>query len=88
MAAIGDSVRAGLGELAVKLVLLPAMGGSSLAPELSQAVLGVGVGFPVLALLDSTHPDAMALSHTALALRTGIVSLLLSSDAGMRADYR
>jgi hypothetical protein len=69
-------------------VVVLGMGGSSLAPEVFRAVLGGGVGFPVLALLDSTHPDAVAPSQTALALRTGIVSLLLSSGAGMRANCR
>lgn len=40
-------------------VVLLGMGGSSLAPEVFQAVLGGGVGFPVLVLLDSTHPEAV-----------------------------
>jgi transaldolase/glucose-6-phosphate isomerase len=43
----------------VERVVLMGMGGSSLAPEVFQAVLGGGPGYPRLVLLDSTHPGAV-----------------------------
>jgi len=55
LAELAETVR---GEGYERVVLL-GMGGSSLAPEVFQAVLGGGVGFPGLLLLDSTHPDAV-----------------------------
>ena len=50
--------------------LLRGMGGSSLAPEVLRAVFGVADGFLDLAVLDSTHPDAVAVSYTHLTLPT------------------
>ncbi len=44
----------------VQKVLLLGMGGSSLAPEVFQQVLGPAPGCPPLAILDSTHPEAVA----------------------------
>ncbi len=41
-------------------VLLFGMGGSSLAPEVFQRVLGNAKGHPPLTVLDTTHPDAIA----------------------------
>ncbi len=41
-------------------VLLFGMGGSSLAPEVFQRVLGNAAGHPPLTVLDTTHPDAVA----------------------------
>lgn len=41
-------------------VLLFGMGGSSLAPEVFQRVLGSAEGHPSLTVMDSTHPDAVA----------------------------
>jgi len=43
----------------VEVVLL-GMGGSSLAPEVFQLVLGNRSGFPRLSVLDTTHPAAIA----------------------------
>jgi len=40
-------------------VLLLGMGGSSLAPETFSIVFGVADGCPDLAILDTTHPDAV-----------------------------
>ena len=40
-------------------VLLLGMGGSSLAPEVFRMTFGVKKGYPDLAVLDSTHPDAV-----------------------------
>jgi transaldolase/glucose-6-phosphate isomerase len=40
--------------------VLLGMGGSSLAPEIYQAVFGNQPGFPPLFVLNSTHPDAVA----------------------------
>ncbi len=41
-------------------VLLFGMGGSSLAPEVFQRVMGNAKGRPPLTVLDTTHPDAIA----------------------------
>ena len=41
-------------------VVLCGMGGSSLAPEVFSATFGSASGHPVLHLLDSTHPEAVA----------------------------
>jgi len=43
----------------VRHVLLLGMGGSSLAPEVYQRVLGAAEGSPTLKVLDSTHPAAV-----------------------------
>jgi transaldolase / glucose-6-phosphate isomerase len=46
-------------------VVLLGMGGSSLAPEVLRAVLGVAPGWPRFRVLDSTDPAAIAASTTA-----------------------
>ena len=43
----------------IKHVVLLGMGGSSLAPEVFQKTFGNATGFPVLHMLDSTHPAAV-----------------------------
>ena len=43
----------------VRHVVLLGMGGSSLAPEVFQATFGRRADYPVLRVLDSTHPDAV-----------------------------
>jgi len=45
-------------------VVLLGMGGSSLAPEVLRAVLGVAPGWPRLHMLDSTDPDAVRAATT------------------------
>src|SRR5207247_441458 len=45
-------------------VVLLGMGGSSLAPEVLRAVLGVAPGWPRLHMLDSTDPDAIRQATT------------------------
>jgi transaldolase / glucose-6-phosphate isomerase len=56
LAAFAGEVRADGAER----VVLMGMGGSSLAPEVFQAVLGCRPGYLELVLLDSTHPGAVA----------------------------
>jgi glucose-6-phosphate isomerase len=46
-------------------VVLLGMGGSSLAPEVLRAVLGVAPGWPRFQMIDSTDPAAVALATTA-----------------------
>ncbi len=41
-------------------ILLFGMGGSSLAPEVFQRILGNSHGYPPLTVVDTTHPDAIA----------------------------
>ncbi len=45
-------------------VVLLGMGGSSLAPEVLRAVLGVGAGWPRFQMLDSTDPAAVRAAAT------------------------
>ena len=59
-------------------VVLLGMGGSSLAPEVLRAVIGVQAGWPRLHMLDSTDPEAVRAIATAPA-RT---LFLLASKSG------
>ena len=43
----------------IRHVLLLGMGGSSLAPEVFSKVFGAKKDYPDLAVLDSTHPEAV-----------------------------
>jgi glucose-6-phosphate isomerase len=45
-------------------VVLLGMGGSSLAPEVLRAVIGVGAGWPRFQILDSTDPAAVRAAET------------------------
>ncbi|MGE0705394.1 MAG: glucose-6-phosphate isomerase [Vicinamibacterales bacterium] len=45
-------------------VVLLGMGGSSLAPEVLRAIVGVQAGWPSLHVLDSTDPAAVLAAHT------------------------
>jgi len=65
---VGDTMAAAVVDLAAfaeeihsefDRVIVCGMGGSSLAPEVLWRVGGPRSGFPVLHLLDSTHPDAV-----------------------------
>ena len=61
-------------------IVLLGMGGSSLAPEVLMTIFGNAPGFPVLRVLDSTHPDAIAaLEHK---LDLGRTFFLVSSKSG------
>ena len=53
--AFAESIRAS----GVSDVILLGMGGSSLAPEVLRAVIGVAPGFPRFQVLDSVDPDAV-----------------------------
>jgi transaldolase/glucose-6-phosphate isomerase len=59
-------------------VVLLGMGGSSLAPEVLRAVLGVRPGWPRLHMLDSTDPAAVR----AVATEPATTLFLLSSKSG------
>jgi transaldolase/glucose-6-phosphate isomerase len=61
-------------------VALLGMGGSSLAPEVFQKVLGNAPGFPELQVLDSTHPDEIARIENQLDLSR--VLFVVSSKSG------
>jgi glucose-6-phosphate isomerase len=45
-------------------VVLLGMGGSSLAPEVLRAIVGIGPGYPRLHMLDSTDPSAVRAAAT------------------------
>jgi glucose-6-phosphate isomerase len=59
-------------------VVLLGMGGSSLAPEVLRAILGVAPGWPALHMLDSTDPAAVR----AVAPELSRTLFLLSSKSG------
>jgi len=61
-------------------VLLLGMGGSSLAPEMYQAVLGNTAHSPFLQVLDSTHPDAVLAMVDRLDLKRTLI--VVSSKSG------
>jgi transaldolase/glucose-6-phosphate isomerase len=46
-------------DFGISQIVLLGMGGSSLAPEVFQKVLGSNPGYPSLCVLDSTHPKAI-----------------------------
>jgi glucose-6-phosphate isomerase len=59
-------------------VVLLGMGGSSLAPEVLRAILGIEPGFPRLHMLDSTDPAAVR----AIATPAPLALFLLASKSG------
>jgi glucose-6-phosphate isomerase len=61
-------------------VVLLGMGGSSLAPEVLRAVVGVAPGWPRFHMLDSTDPAAVRSTTAAIAPKTSL--FLLSSKSG------
>jgi glucose-6-phosphate isomerase len=61
-------------------VVLLGMGGSSLAPEVLRAVVGVKPGWPRFHMLDSTDPDAVLAVDRAIALPTTL--FVLASKSG------
>ena len=80
LAGFAASVRAD----GVETVVLMGMGGSSLAPEVFQAVLGGGAGFPRLVLLDSTHPGAVRAVEEEIEL--GSTLFVVASKSGTTAE--
>ncbi len=80
LAAFGEAVRAE----GFERVVLMGMGGSSLAPEVFQAVLGGGPGYPTLTLLDSTHPAAVAAVRAAIAPERTL--FVVASKSGTTAE--
>jgi transaldolase/glucose-6-phosphate isomerase len=65
-------------------VLLLGMGGSSLAPEIFQGVFGSADGYPVLQVLDSTHPDAIR--RIAAGLDLSKTLFVVSSKSGTTTE--
>jgi transaldolase/glucose-6-phosphate isomerase len=61
-------------------ILLLGMGGSSLAPEVFQRVMGNAQGFPELVVLDTTHPAAIVATEKKLDPSNTLV--LVSSKSG------
>ena len=61
-------------------VVLLGMGGSSLAPEVLRAVLGVKHGWPSFHMLDSTDPGSVAAVEAAIDVRRTL--FLLASKSG------
>lgn len=61
-------------------VVVCGMGGSSLAPDVFSRVIGSRSGFPKVAVLDSTHPAAVA--STAAAVDPDRSAFVISSKSG------
>ncbi|MBN2331688.1 MAG: glucose-6-phosphate isomerase [Deltaproteobacteria bacterium] len=61
-------------------VVLLGMGGSSLAPEVLMTIFGNAAGYPVLQVLDSTHPDAVGALAAGLDIPRTL--FLVSSKSG------
>ena len=61
-------------------VVLLGMGGSSLAPEVLRAIIGVKPGWPRFHMLDSTDPDAVLAVDRAVSLQTTL--FVLASKSG------
>ena len=61
-------------------VFLLGMGGSSLCPEVLRQTFGSRTGYPKLTVLDTTHPDTIALAERAADLRHTL--FLVSSKSG------
>jgi transaldolase/glucose-6-phosphate isomerase len=74
--AFADGIRAA----GFRQVVLLGMGGSSLAPEVYQAVFGAREGSPGLIVLDSTHPDTVR--EVADRIEPEQTLLLVSSKSG------
>lgn len=64
----------------IKHVVLLGMGGSSLAPEVMRAVLGVQPGAPAFTMLDSTDPGAIETVERGLPIRDSL--FLVASKSG------
>jgi len=58
------SFAAGIRDAGFTDVVLLGMGGSSLAPEVLRAIVGVAAGFPRFQMLDSTDPSAVRAAAT------------------------
>ncbi len=65
-------------------VLLLGMGGSSLAPEVMNQTFGSKMGFPDLAVLDSTDP--LAVKNTLTRLQLSRTLFVVSSKSGTTAE--
>jgi transaldolase/glucose-6-phosphate isomerase len=92
--ALPETMKAHLGELSdfgreissegFRSVVVLGMGGSSLAPEVFQRTFGPAPGFPVLRVLDSTHPDAVA--ELAAELDPSSTLFVVSSKSGTTVE--
>src|SRR6476646_5375897 len=74
------SFAAGIRDRAFTDVVLLGMGGSSLAPEVLRAVVGVAAGWPRFHMLDSTDPAAVRATTAAITPPKSL--FLLASKSG------
>ena len=65
-------------------VVLLGMGGSSLAPEVMRAILGVAAGWPWFTMLDSTDPGAVKAVEQGVALKDTL--FLIGSKSGTTVE--
>ncbi|MGH7411558.1 MAG: bifunctional transaldolase/phosoglucose isomerase, partial [Candidatus Methylomirabilis sp.] len=65
-------------------IVLLGMGGSSLAPEVMRAILGVTAGSPQLTMLDSTDPAAVKAVEQGVALKDTL--FLIGSKSGTTVE--
>jgi glucose-6-phosphate isomerase len=66
--------------------VLLGMGGSSLCVEVIREVLGIKAGFPVLHVLDSTHPDQIAELESQLDLARTLFIVASKSGTTIESD--
>ncbi len=80
LTAFADKARAD----GIKDIVLLGMGGSSLAPEVFQETFGNRAGYPMLRVLDSTHPAAVRAVESAIDLAHAL--FLVSSKSGTTTE--
>ena len=68
----------------IKHVVLLGMGGSSLAPEVMRAVLGVTPAFPAFTMLDSTDPGAVRAVERGIPIRESL--FIVASKSGTTVE--
>ncbi|MBI4611625.1 MAG: bifunctional transaldolase/phosoglucose isomerase [Candidatus Rokubacteria bacterium] len=68
----------------IRHVVLLGMGGSSLAPEVMRAVLGVERGFPAFTMLDSTDPGAVRAVERSVPMRETL--FIVASKSGTTVE--
>lgn len=80
LASFADDVRRD----GITAVVLLGMGGSSLAPEVFQRVVGPADGWPALHVIDTTHPAAVAAAERAFDFARTL--LVVSSKSGTTSE--
>lgn len=67
-------------------IVLLGMGGSSLCVEVTRETFGIKSGYPMLHVLDSTHPDQIAALEAQLDLKTTLFIVASKSGSTIETD--